>query len=113
MDGLRRGVPQGYQWAGALKSGAPVPNEATEARFGPGETAHAHFSPVGVAGQFGEDKQYRSSVFLIGGTVGRAVTGAASMARNAAKRREADRAAVPCWHDLRKIDLFVRISACC
>ena len=101
------GYLRAHQWAGALKGGDQMPTEATATRLGPGETAHAHFAPVGVAGYFGEDKEYRSSLFLIGGPVGLAVTGAASMARNAAKRREAERAAVPRWHDLGKVDLVV------
>jgi hypothetical protein len=101
------GYLRAHQWAGALNGGAPIPTEATTTRLGPGELAHAHFAPVGVAGYFGEDKEYRSSLFLIGGPVGLAVTGAASMARNAAKRREAERAAVPRWHDLGKVDLLV------
>jgi hypothetical protein len=101
------GYLRAHQWADAFKGGAPIPQEATETRLGPGETAHAHFAPVGVAGYFGEDKQYRSSFLLVGGPVGLAVTGAASMARNAAKRREAERAAVPRWHDLGKVDLVV------
>jgi hypothetical protein len=101
------GYLRAHQWTGALEGGAPMPQEPTTTRLGPGEIAHAHFAPVGVAGYFGEDKQYRSSFLLVGGPVGLAVTGAASMARNAAKRREAERAAVPRWHDLGKVDLVV------
>ena len=74
--------------------------------LGPGEVAHARFA-VSVSGFFGEDKQYRRSFLLVGGPVGLAVTGAASMARNAAKKAEAERAAVPRWHPLGNADFVV------
>ena len=54
-----------------------------------------------------EDKQYRSSFFLIGGPVGLAVTGAASLAHNASKKAEAQRAAVPRWHQLGTAEVVV------
>ena len=68
--------------------------------------AHGHF-PVSVAGYFGEQREYGRSFFLIGGPVGLAVTGAASMARNASKKREAERAALPRWHALGTADVVV------
>jgi hypothetical protein len=101
------GYLRAYQWADALTGGAAMPQEATATHLGPGEVAHAHFAPVGVVGYFGEDKQYRSSFFLLGGPVGLAVTGAASLAYNAKKKSEAKKAAVPRWHRLGKVDLVV------
>jgi hypothetical protein len=101
------GYLRAYQWAGALAGGAPLPTEAAPAQLGPGEIAHAHFAPVGLAGYFGEDLQYQRSLFLFGGPIGLAVTGAASMARNAAKKAEAQRAAVPRWHNLGTADVAV------
>jgi hypothetical protein len=76
-------------------------------QLGPGEVAHAHFAPVAVSGYFGEDKQYSPSFFLIGGPVGLALTGAASLARNASKKAEARRAAIPHWHPLGSADIVV------
>ena len=101
------GYLQAYQWAGALAGGAGLPQEAAPVQLGPGEVAHAHFAPVSVSGFFGEDKQYRSSFLLFGGPVGLAVTGAASLAYNAHKRADAQRAAVPRWHRLGSADLVV------
>jgi hypothetical protein len=101
------GYVRAYEWAGALAGGAALPQEAAAAPLGPGEVAHARFAPVGVSGFFGEDKQYRNSFFLIGGPVGLALTGAASLARNASKKAEAQRAAVPRWHQLGTADLLV------
>jgi hypothetical protein len=77
------------------------------APLGPGEAAHARFAPVGVSGYFGEDAQYRPSFFLIGGPVGLAVTGAASLAHNASKKAEAQRAAVARWHPLGSVEVAV------
>jgi hypothetical protein len=101
------GYLRAYQWAGALAGGAPLPQETPATQLGPGEVAHARFAPVGVAGYFGEDKQYRSSFFLVGGPVGLALTGAASLARNASKKAEAQRAAIPRWHQLGTTDVMV------
>lgn len=101
------GYLRAHQWAGSLAGGAQLPQEATTAQLGPGEVAHAHFAPVGVAGYFGENKDASSSLFLIGGPVGLAVTGAASIAHNAKKRRDAERAAVPRWHNLGSAELVV------
>lgn len=101
------GYLRAYQWAGALAQGSPLPQEATSTQLGPGEVAHAHFAPVGVAGFFGEDTQYRSSFFLFGGPVGLALTGAASLAHNASKKAEAREAAVPRWHQLGTADIAV------
>lgn len=75
--------------------------------LGPGEIAHAHFAPVGVSGYFGEDRPYRPGFLLVGGPVGLALTGAASLARNAAKKAEARRAAIPRWHGLGAADVTV------
>ena len=101
------GYLRAYEWAGALGGGARLPQEASPVPLGPGEVAHARFAPVGVSGFFGEDKEYRSSFFLIGGPVGLALTGAASVARNASKKAEAQRAAVPRWHTLGTADVLV------
>ena len=84
-----------------------MPQEAAPVQLGPGEVAHARIAPVGISGYFGEDKQYRSSFFLIGGPVGLAVTGAASLAYNASKKAEAQRAAVPSWHQLGTAEIVV------
>jgi hypothetical protein len=101
------GYLRAYQWAGALAGGAAMPREATATPLGPGEVAHAHFAPVGVAGYFGEDRPYRPGFLLVGGPVGLALTGAASLARNAAKKAESRRAAIPQWHSLGAADLVV------
>jgi hypothetical protein len=66
-----------------------------------------HLAPVGVAGYFGENAEYRRSFLLVGGPVGLALTGAASMARNASKKAEAERAAIPKWHNLGTADLVM------
>jgi hypothetical protein len=100
------GYLRAYQWAGALAGGAALPTETTPAQLGPGEVTHAHF-PVTVSGFFGEQREYSRSLFLIGGPVGLALTGAASMARNASKKREAERAALPRWHALGAADIVV------
>lgn len=100
------GYLRAYQWAGALAGGAALPTEGTTTQLGPGEVAHGHF-PVAVSGYFGEQREYSRSFFLIGGPVGLAVTGAASMANNAAKKREAERAALPRWHALGAADILV------
>jgi len=101
------GYLQAYRWSGALAGGASLPQEAPPIQLGPGEVAHAHFAPVGVSGFFGEDKQYRSSFLLVGGPVGLAVTGAASLAYNAQKKADARRAAIPRWHGLGQADVLV------
>ena len=101
------GYLRAYQWAGALAGGSPLPQDAAPIQLGPGEVAHARFAGVGVAGFFGEDKPYRPGFLLVGGPVGLAVTGAASLARNAAKKAEARRAAVPRWHRLGNADVTV------
>jgi hypothetical protein len=94
------GYLRAYQWAGALAAGTPMPQEAATIPLGPGEVAHARFAPVALSGYFGESAEYRKSFLLFGGPVGLAVTGAASYARNKAKQAEAERAAVPKWHQL-------------
>ena len=101
------GFLHAHQWSQALAGGAALPQDATPVQLGPGEVAHARFAPVVMSGYFGEDKQYRSSFFLIGGPVGLAVTGAASLAYNASKKAEAQRAAVPSWHRLGTAEVAV------
>ena len=101
------GYLRAYQWAGALAGGAPLPQEPVTIPLGPGEIAHARFAPVAMSGYFGEAKEYNRSFLLIGGPVGLALTGAASYARNAAKRAEAERAAVPRWHQLGQADVVI------
>jgi hypothetical protein len=100
------GYLRAYEWAGALAGGSALPTEAAPVQLGPGEVAHGRFA-VSVSGFFGEDKQYRSGFLLVGGPVGLAVTGAASIARNKAKKAEAERAAVPTWHRLGNADVAV------
>jgi len=101
------GFLRAHQWAGALAGGAALPQEASPVRLGPGEVAHARLAPVGLSGFFGEDTGYRSSFLLIGGPVGLALTGAASVARNQSKKAEAQRAAQPRWHDLGTADVVL------
>ena len=101
------GFINAYEWSQALAGGAALPPEAAPVQLGPGEVAHARIAPVGISGFFGEDKQYRSSFFLVGGPVGLAVTGAASLAYNASKKADAQRAAVPSWHQLGTAEVVV------
>lgn len=101
------GYLRAYQWAGALAGGAALPQEAAPIQLGPGEVAHARFAPVAFAGYFGENKEYRRGFLLVGGPVGLALTGAASIARNSAKKAEAQRAAIPKWHSLGSADVVV------
>jgi hypothetical protein len=101
------GYLRAYQWAGALAGGAALPRESSPVPLGPGEVAHGRFAPVGVAGYFGEAKEYRRSFLLVGGPVGLALTGAASIARNQSKKAEAERAAVPRWHELGAADVVL------
>lgn len=101
------GYLRAYQWSGSLAAGAALPQEQTAVALGPGEAAHAHLSPVGVFGYFGEQAEYRRSFLLFGGPVGLAVTGAASLAYNASKKAEAQRKATPRWHQLGPADLVV------
>jgi hypothetical protein len=101
------GYLRAHEWAQALAGGASLPQEATAVPLGPGEAAHGHFAPVGISGYFGEDSQYRPSFLLVGGPVGLALTGAASIAHNARKKRQAQRAAVPRWHSLGAADVVV------
>jgi hypothetical protein len=100
------GYLRAHQWASALAGGAALPTESATTQLGPGEVAHGHF-PVAVSGFFGEQREYGRSFFLIGGPVGLALTGAASMAHNASKKREAERAAIPRWHALGTADIVV------
>ncbi len=101
------GYLRAYQWSGALAGRAALPREASPVQLGPGEVAHARFAPVGVSGYFGEDGQYRRSFLLVGGPVGLAVTGAASLAYNASKKKEAQAKARPRWHPLGAADVVV------
>ena len=88
------GYLRAYQWAGALAGGVPLPMEAVTI-------------PLGLSGYFGEAREYHRSFLLVGGPVGLALTGAASYARNSAKRSEAERAAVPRWHQLGGADVVL------
>ena len=101
------GFINAYEWSQALAGGAAMPQETASVQLGPGEVAHARVAPVGISGFFGEDTHYRSSFFLIGGPVGLAVTGAASLAYNASKKADAQRAAVPRWHQLGTAEIVV------
>ena len=101
------GYLQAHQWAAALAGGAPLPTVAPRVPLGPGEIAHADLAPVTVTGFFGEQASYRRSFLLLGGPVGLALTGAASLAHNASKKAEAQRAAVPRWHSLGSADVVV------
>ena len=101
------GYLRAYQWSAALAGRAALPQEASPVQLGPGEIAHARFAPVGVSGYFGEDGQYRRSFLLVGGPVGLAVTGAASLAYNASKKKEAQAKARPRWHPLGAADVVV------
>ena len=101
------GYLRAYQWSGALAAGAALPQEAATVQLGPGEVAHARVAPVNVVGYYGENVQYRKSFLLVGGPVGLALTGAASLAHNASKKAEAERAAIPRWHNLGTADLAV------
>jgi hypothetical protein len=94
------GYLRAHQWALALAGGAALPSETSPVALGPGEIAHALLAPVSVSGYFGENQQYRRSFLLLGGPVGLALTGAASLAHNASKKAEAQRAAIPRWHPL-------------
>jgi hypothetical protein len=101
------GYLRAYQWSGALAGGARMPQGPAAVQLGPGEVAHARFEPVGVLGHFGEHAEYQRSFLLVGGPVGLALTGAASLARNASKKAAAQRAATPRWHRLGTVDLVV------
>jgi hypothetical protein len=101
------GYLRAYQWASALAGGAALPTEQSPVPLGPGEIAHAHLAPVQISGFFGENASYRRSFLLLGGPVGLALTGAASLARNASKKAEAERAARPRWHALGTADVIV------
>jgi hypothetical protein len=104
---IDEGFLNAHEWSRALAGGAALPQAAAPVQLGPGEVAHARIAPVGISGYFGEDTQYRPSFFLIGGPVGLAVTGAASLAYNASKRADAQRAAVPRWHQLGTAEIVV------
>jgi hypothetical protein len=101
------GYLRAYQWAGALAGGAALPQEPVPVALGPGETSHLHLSPVSLHGYFGHDAEYRRSFVLLGGPVGLALTGAASLAHNATKKADAERAARPRWNALGAADLIM------
>jgi len=96
-----------YRWAASLGAGAPLPQVATSLPLGPGETAHLQLSPVTLMGYFGESAEYRRSFLLLGGPVGLALTGAASLAHNATAKADAQRAATPRWHALGPASLLM------
>jgi hypothetical protein len=87
-----------------------MPQQAGATGLGPGEIAHVDFRGVSVSGHVGENKEYRPSFLLVGGPVGLAVTGAASLAHNAAKKEEARRAGIPRWYMLGSVELLIRPS---
>jgi hypothetical protein len=99
------GYLRAHQWSLSLAAGAALPQETPAIALGPGEVAHASLAAMRVTGYFGEDGQYQRSFFLLGGPVGLALTGAASLAHNAAKKAEAQQAAIPRWHDLGNADV--------
>jgi hypothetical protein len=101
------GYLRAYQWAAALAAGTPLPGVTARVPLGPGEVAHADLAGMALSGFFGEQSSYSRSFLLFGGPVGLALTGAASLAHNAAKKAEAERAAVPRWHDLGRADVTV------
>ena len=101
------GYLRAYQWAGALAAGTPLPQEPPPMPLGPGEAAHLHLAPVALHGYFGQSAEYRKSFLLLGGPVGLALTGAASLAHNASKKADAERAAIPRWHALGPADLVM------
>ncbi len=101
------GYLRAYQWTSALARGVAMPQQAGATGLGPGEIAHVDFRGVSVSGHFGENKEYRPSFLLVGGPVGLAVTGAASLAHNSAKKEEARRAAIPRWHMLGSVDVLM------
>jgi len=101
------GYLRAYQWAGALAAGTPLPQETSPVALGPAEAAHLHLSPVALHGYFGQSAEYRRSFVLLGGPVGLALTGAASLAHNASKKADAEQAAIPRWHPLGAADLVM------
>jgi hypothetical protein len=101
------GYLRAYQWAGALAAGTALPEEAPPVPLGPAEAAHLHLSPVALHGYFGQSAEYHRSFVLLGGPVGLALTGAASLAHNASKKADAERAAIPRWHALGPADLVM------
>lgn len=94
------GYLRAYQWAASLAAGAALPQISSPVPLGPAEVAHAQLGPVRMAGYFGGDASYHRSFVLLGGPVGLALTGAASIAHNQSKRAEAERNAIARWHDL-------------
>jgi len=101
------GYLRAYQWSGSLAAGSPLPQEAATVAMGPGELTHLHVSPIAISGFFGENQEVGRSFFLIGGPVGLAVTGAASYAHHQSKKRQAEQAAIPRWHNLGTADLVM------
>jgi hypothetical protein len=94
------GYLRAYQWAASLASGAALPQVQSPVPLGPAEMAHAQIAPVRMAGYFGGDASYHRSFVLLGGPVGLALTGAASLAHNQSKKAEAERNAIPRWNDI-------------
>lgn len=101
------GYLRAWQWASSLAGGAALPVVDAPIRLGPGEVAHMQLARVALAGFFGENVDARRSFLLFGGPVGLALTGAASIAHNERKRAEAERAAIPRWHDLGTADVVM------
>ena len=108
MDGLRRGVFAGVRvgWSAGGRGGLAAGGVARPAGARRARTCAAR---AGRSSRLlrGELPQYRKSFFLIGGPVGLALTGAASLAHNASKKAEAERAARPRWHPLGSADVVV------
>src|SRR3954453_20773283 len=101
------GYLRAYQWAGALAAGAALPQEPAPVALGPGEASHLRLAPVTLEGYFGQNAEYQRSFVLLGGPVGLALTGAASLAHNATKKADAERAAIPRWHPLGSVEVVV------
>jgi hypothetical protein len=98
---------QAREWAGSLAAGVPLPRETVAMSLNPREVAHATVAPVAVEAFFGGQSGFRRSFLLLGGPVALAPTEAASLAHNAMKKAEAERAAIPRWHGLGAAQLTV------
>jgi hypothetical protein len=101
------GYLSAHKWAEALAGGAPLPVEQVPIPLEPDEVAHAHLAPVTVLAYVAENKQYPPALFVFGGPLTLAVTGAVAIGRDAAWRGEAQRAVTPRWHRLGTVDLVV------
>jgi hypothetical protein len=101
------GYLSAHKWAEALAGGAQLPVEEAPIPLEEGEVAHAHLAPVTVLAYIAEDEQYPPALFVFGGPLTLAVSGAIAIGRDAAWRAEAQRAAVPRWHKLGTVELVV------